>query len=143
MDKRFLIQQINICECNIVDGVYKFKMDEYTNRWCVLDTLTKDAIDINMRLRYKFIPTLNETYFLDDSYKKVKHGERVAINPYYTFDIPNDIKNQAIDITDNIKAGYIYLNGNEMLDNDAYIEIIKEEKEPKQKIKRKIWKKVK
>ena len=126
MDERFDICEIHICP------VYKvgdsFKPDrEYPIRYCVIDKEKEIAIDIKTKLKYDYIQTMSHLYFMSQSYKKIKGDNRVAILPYASFPYGNCDMVEARNIIEQLKNDVEFQDGNEIYDNKAYLEYLKEE----------------
>ena len=127
MDERFDILKICICPVTRV-GNLKFLPDSnYPRRCCVIDNEKEIAVDIKTKLKYDYIKTASYLYFINKSYKKIKANERVAINSSNYFSMENINLDDVQKIIDVLKNGGDFQNGNEVYDNKAYLEYLKQE----------------
>lgn len=124
-------ERFNVCEIHICP-VYKedngFRPDRtYPTRYCVIDRERQIAIDIKTRLKYDYIETMSHLYFVCQSYKKIKGDNRVAILPYAPISYDNCDLEEAKSIIEQLKNNVEFLDGNEVYDNKAYLEYLKNE----------------
>lgn len=126
MQERFKVCEIHICP------VYKeengFRPDRsYPTRYCVVDRERQIAIDIKTKLKYEYIETMSHLYFVCQSYKKIKGDNRVAILPYAPLSFDNCDLEEAKRIKEQLENNVEFLDGNEVYDNKAYLEYLKQE----------------
>ena len=134
MTKRFKVSEIHICPVYKVGEEFKPDL-EYPTRFCVIDEEKEIAIDIKTKLKYDYIKTINHAYFVDESYKKIKENNRVAIFPYaLVFSVDYDI-DASKKIIEQLKNNEEFIDGNEVYNNKQYLEEIKKEKTEKSKKK--------
>jgi hypothetical protein len=142
MQERFDICEIHICP------VYKvgesFKPDiEYPIRYCVIDKEKEIAIDIKTKLKYDYVKTMSHLYFMSQSYKKIKGDNRVAILPYAPLSFDNCDLDEAKKIKEQLENNVEFQDGNEVYDNKAYLEYLKQEAlKENNKVKNKIFAKM-
>lgn len=132
------VGQVCICPINCLDRGYIIHKGEYDYRWCIIDNNNNYAIDIEHELKYNYIKTMNGIYFVDESQKLIEDGKRVAIFPVNNLEIPKNILIKSKKIINLLDQGVEFKNGNDVYNNDDYLEKIKEFKyvQPKTKVKK-------
>lgn len=140
MESRFEIVQIRICPI-YNQGYGKLKPDlNYPNRYCVIDKEKEIAVDINMGLKYDYLRTSSNLYFMYNDANKIKGNRRVALFPIEKFGFDYDV-NSAELIIEKLKNGVEFQDGNEVFNNEQYLEYLNQEKLEKanepQKVKQK------
>ena len=127
------VAKIHICvfEKNNENQI-KIDIQKYPDRLCVIDEEKNIVIDVQTKHQYPYIRTVNRLYFAsNDDAARVKYGKRNACFEYHTMpmleftslelDCCNEIIKQ-------LKQGVKFLDGNEVLTNEEYLEAIKNEK---------------
>lgn len=133
MNENYSLNQIRICPIEVVkkEGKKIFiipETSEYPYRWCVIDKEKCIAIDVELELKYDYVETINNKYFLDDSYKLIEENKRVAIFPLLGYNYQDDIRYKSDEIVTKLKLGKEYKNGNEIYNNEDYLDkILKDE----------------
>ena len=131
MSKRFVVNEIHICPFErIRPGILKPNIKDYPTRVCVIDEEKQIAVDIKTGLKYDYVPTISNLYFLSQSYEKIHDDKRVAVFPLLL--LGNDsfnLLNEAEDIKQKLANDYEFKDGNEVYGNEQYLEYIKQEKE--------------
>lgn len=140
---RYKINKVNLCKF-ICSSKKTFELDNeyYPERWCVIDTETNKAIDIKMELEYDFIPTFSGLHLASKAAELIRENKRAAIHDMYPFSYDEGILEKGNEIIEKLKMGYLFLDGNEVLNETAYFEALeleksKDKKKHLKKIKRK------
>ena len=137
MNKKFLIKEIHICP--IYKDGNNFKPDmKYPTRNCVIDEEREIAIDIKTKLKYDYIKTMSRLYFMSQSYKKIKGDNRVAIFPYSSILSTGYTENEVNEIIEKLKNNEDFPNGNDVYNNEEYLQYLEEEKLNYEKTKQNI-----
>ncbi len=123
-NKRFLIKSMYICPFDFSKENFVVQREGYPMRFCVLDTDKKIAVDILHGLKYDYLETLSGLYILSDYITQIKNGERYAAFPEQSNGPDNITFSKALDIIKKLKAGGKFENGNEVLSNDEYLNLI-------------------
>ena len=128
MGERFFVREIHICPFDRTDiGKLKPNLADYPARYCVIDMEKQIAIDIELKLKYDYIETVSWLHFVNQSYKKIKGDKRVAVYPYKLINDNNFDLIEAVQIMNQLKNNYEYPDGNEELNNEQYLKLIKED----------------
>ena len=129
MGERFFVREIHVCPFDRTDiGKLRPNLEEYPTRYCVIDKEKQIAIDIELKLKYDYIETISWLHFVNQSYEKIKEDKRVAVYPYKLINDNDFDLVEAIKIINKLKKGYEYPDGNELYNNEKYLEYINEEK---------------
>lgn len=137
MNDRFLITGIYICPVDRV-GVGFFKPNlNYPVRFCVIDKKNELAIDIKTKLKYDYILTANHKDFIDHSDKKIRPNRRVAIFPNSSLGYGNYDIEAVKQIIEKLKNNERFPDGNDVLNNEKYLEYIEREESTKTNTKTK------
>ena len=140
MEDRFKIEEIHICPVQKIGNSFKPNL-EYPARLCVIDEEKEIAIDIETRLQYDYVKTISRLYFISQSYEKIKGDRRVAIFPLSTLILDEKYRVEGNFIIDQLKNGVEFQDGNEVFNNEQYLEYLNQEKLEKvnepQKVKQK------
>ena len=136
MEDGFFITEMYICTFSKVGELLKPNINEYPMRFCVLDDVSKIAIDIESGLKYDYVETMSMLYFINNSYLKIKDNKRVAVFPTKLIDIEPNIKNEAHKIIAKLKNGVEFNDGNEVLDNENYLKSVTKKQKEKVKVKK-------
>ncbi len=126
MNERFNICEIHICPVLKVGDSFKPDL-EYPTRYCVIDNEKQIAIDIKTKLKYNYIQTMSHLYFISQSYKKIKGDNRVAILPYASLLYDGYDRKESMNIIEQLKNNVEFQDGNEVYNNKAYLEYLKQE----------------
>ncbi|MBR6690551.1 MAG: hypothetical protein IKL65_04405 [Bacilli bacterium] len=127
MEKRFRVSEMHICPVYRIGTNFKPDL-EYPTRYCVIDNEREIAIDIKTKLKYDYVKTMSNLYFLSQSFEKIKGNNRVAIFPYANVNFDKyDIADVSI-IIEQLKKDEQFQDGNEVYNNEQYLEYLKEEK---------------
>ena len=139
MNDKYEIFEFNICTFKIKDEGVALNTKEFPKRRvCVVDNERKKVIDINQELEYDYIETLSHLYFINESRKKIKENKRAAIFPIMLLSLTMEQKEKANNIISMLENGHKFLDGNEELSNEEYLESLRmEELREKAKVKRK------
>lgn len=128
MEERFSVKNIHICPVDIAYDRFKPNLN-FPTRFCVIDEKEEIAIDIKTKLKYDYVKTMSHLYFIGKSYEKIKRNKRVAMLPIFSFEYDEEIYNESNIIINMLKNGETFKDGNEVYDNEQYLEFIKEEYE--------------
>jgi len=127
VEKRFRVSEMHICPVYRIGTNFKPDL-EYPTRYCVIDNEREIAIDIKTKLKYDYVKTMSNLYFLSQSFEKIKGNNRVAIFPYANVNFDKyDIADVSI-IIEQLKKDEQFQDGNEVYNNEQYLEYLKEEK---------------
>lgn len=138
MEERFIVREIHICPFDRESiGKLKPKLEEYPPRYCVIDKEKQIAIDIELKLKYDYIETISWVHFVNQSYKKIQDDRRVAIYPYKLMNEDSFDLVEAVKIINQLKNNYEYPDGNEVYNNEQYLEHINKETKEKSNVKKK------
>jgi len=129
MKERFFVANIYICPAKVVGETRFIPNLNYTTRYCIVDTKQGIAIDVKTRLKYNYIETFNESYFNIESCKKIKNNKRIAIFPMTTLGLDGCGLSAIQEIINEVKSGKEFKDGNEVFNNEEYLEHINQEKE--------------
>ena len=127
------VAKIHICvfEKNNENQI-KIDTQKYPDRICVIDEGKNIVIDVQTKHQYPYIRTVNRLYFAsNDDAARVKYGKRNACFEYSNCPFleftPLEFKN-CNEIIEQLNQGVEFLDGNEVLTNEEYLEMIKNEK---------------
>ena len=116
-------------------GVISVDMS-YPMRYCAVDHGNKIAIDIENKLQYDFVETISTLYIINNVFKNLKEGTRVAIAPEYKIFNDAAVLNNYNKIKEQLEKGIKFKNGNDFLSNEEYLKTVKKEEEKTYKIKK-------
>ena len=145
---RFSISEVHVRPFERTkDGFVKPLLNEYPTRWCVIDNINSIAIDIELGVKYNYIPTkynyittCSGIYMLNGASKLIKDDKRAAVISYANILCDLSIIEKAKPIIEKLKNNYQFVDGNDLYSNEEYLKYLKqEEKETlsKEKIKTK------
>ena len=145
MENKYRISEVNICTFTFEEHGIRPNLNSYPIvRLCVIDKDNNIAIDVNHGCKYDFLESTSMISFMNGASKKIKENKRAAFNPIAFLGFENkedEIKTQ--DIINKLKNGYEFLDGNDLYNNEEYIELVTKEsderlkrrtKPPRQKI---------
>ncbi len=120
--QRYTLEQVNICTFAIGGGQFiRPNLEDYPNlRLCVIDNQDSIAIDVNHQLKYDYLKTQSMLYFLNDVSKKIKPEKRAAVFSNINFGFDEDQIRKANKIIKKLQKGYVFKDGNEVLNNEEY-----------------------
>lgn len=127
---RYKINKVNLCKF-VWSSKKTVEIDTseyYPERWCVIDTENNKAIDIKMELEYDFIPTFSGLHLASKAAQLIKDDKRAAIYDTFPFNYDDGILEMGNNIIEKLKNGYIFPDGNEMLNETEYFEALELEK---------------
>ena len=137
MQKRFRIAETLICSFILKEHGIVEPDDRYHLRLCVIDEENEIAIDVEHELQYDYIKTGSSIYLQHKAINHIKDNKRAAIFGCITLE--SDISDKTMlkkskDIIKGLEKNKKYLDGNSVLNNEEYLEVIKKAKEkPKMK----------
>ena len=130
-DKDYRIVQMHICSFERKNGVLTFDMNKYSERLCVHDKKNKIVIDVETKHQYPYVRVLNMQTFYDmDEVKMLTPDKRVGCMEYVTviFELNKEQLIACKKIISLLKKGKSFPNGNEVLSNEQYLEVINNSK---------------
>lgn len=126
-DKNYRILEMHICSFERKDNILSFDMNKYPERLCVHDKVNKIVVDVETYHQYPYIKVLNMQYFYDlNDAKLLTPSKRVGCMEYAT--IPYNLDKRTLrscrTIIRMLQSGKIFPDGNEILTNEQYLEMI-------------------
>ena len=137
-NSRYNVSWLQICPFErLKSGLLKPNREDYPYRLCVVDKKSGNVIDVKTNNSYKYIHT-SSIYFMHEEAKKIIDGKRYAIRELQSsmFSISEEDLKLAREIINKLNNNIDFVDGNEVLSNEQYLEIIKE-KNNKVKMKEK------
>lgn len=133
MKEKYSVNEVNICTFDTYEnGLIRPNLNKYpVRRLCVIDNERKIAIDVMHELKYDFLDTFNQDYFINGSSKKIKPNRRAALFPLLYFSTDLDSLKRVRNIIQKLESGYEFKDGNEVLSNEKYLEIVNQENDKK------------
>ena len=115
-----------------------FDYDNFAeSRLCVIDSDETFVVDVIHGLKYDYIKTINGVYYKPGEMEKIVDGQRYAIYSDYIGCTEGEQK-MALEAIRLLEEGYEFPEGNEVLNNIDYYNVIQNEKNLKKRfIKRK------
>lgn len=142
-NNRFSINEIHICPLEILPNKnIGFDITTYPTRYCVLDNDNNIAVDIELKVQYDYIVTTSFLHVISTNLEKIGTDKRVAVRPYKSLLINNDILEKSKAIIKELELGKSFVDGNDVFNNEdylKYIEHLNKKQQIKEKIKRKIF----
>lgn len=130
-DKNYRILQMHICSFERKNGVLTFDMNKYPQRLCVYDKQNKIVIDVETGHKYPYVRILymRDIYHKEDA-KMLTPDKRVGCMEYATFidDIDKETLKECKNIIKLLENGKIFPDGNKILSNEQYLEMINDSK---------------
>lgn len=136
-----MIARIHICCFESFNNNLKTDLQKYLDRLCIIDEEKDIVVDVETRHQYKYVRTVSMLYFLNElETKKIIPGKRFGCFKYDNslIDVSSDELKECKKIIDLLKQGYEFPNGNDVLTNEEYLELInrpKIEEQPKKLFK--------
>ena len=127
MERRYQIINTFICPMNFIGEFVKPNL-EYSIRLCVLDTEENFVIDIEHELMYKFIKTNGEYSLCVGEKAKIEENKRFGLFKIIDLEIPRESIEKAEKIIKKLKNKFTYPNGNDILTNEEYWELVNAKK---------------
>lgn len=139
--ERFSIQSVFLLPLTLSTPNY-LKLDfNYPPRFCVIDKEKKIAIDIQMGLKYDYIETKSNLFVLNEHADKIKENKRVAMgNITNLSNIDENTIKLGKKIIKKIQNNDIFIDGNDVLSNEEYLQIVNIQTNLKFKVKTKVRK---
>ena len=132
----YKIVKIHICNFEKKDDLWKVNLNEFPERLCIIDNNNDIAIDVETKHQYTYIRTMSMMYFLNEmEVKKLKIGKRLACFEYSLLllsTLSSEEITQCQEIIEALKQGFKYPDGNDMLTNEQYLELINKDKNKKE-----------
>ena len=137
-EKKYSVVKALICPFYRTKNKVEFDDEHFKeSRLCVINSDESYVIDVFHGLKYQYIKTVNGLYYKQGEIKKIGDRKRYAIYSNYFGCTQEEvaIANKFINLLEN---NYEFPDGNEMLDNIQYYDLIQREKNNRKKlIKRK------
>ena len=124
------IMKMYICSFERNNGILSFDISKYPERLCVCDKNNKVVIDVETLHQYPYINALNRQTFYDiGDVKTIGSSNRVGCIEYATipYELETESLEMCINIIEQLKNDVEFQDGNEVYDNKAYLEYLKEE----------------
>lgn len=144
MNERFSIERVFLFPLTLSSQNY-LKLDvDYPPRFCVIDKVKKIAIDIQMGLKYDYIETQSKMFILNGHADKIKQNKRVAMGNISSLSsIDDNTIKLGKKIIKKLENNEIFIDGNDVLSNEEYLQIVNNQTNLKFKVKTKVRKKIK
>jgi len=118
MKNRFLIAKAYICSFfSSTDGTVFANIDS-PRKLCVIDLKQKISIDIETKLQYDYLETINNKYFINNSKSKIKSYKKVVAFPIRPLSLNADEVNETYNIIKSLENKETFLNGNLSLNKE-------------------------
>ena len=141
-EERYSINRVLLCTFDkSSEKLIKINSEYYPMRWCVIDKECNKAIDIKMGLQYDYIPTISGLHLVSRAAELIQENKRAAIHPIVTLNYEDGILEQGKEIIEALKWGFVFPDGNEMLNETEYFEELELEKAVEENKKPKTLKK--
>ena len=130
-DANYRIVQMHICSFERRDGILSLDMKKYPERLCVHDKKNNIIIDVETGHKYPYVRILNmqEVYYKEDA-KMLTPDKRVGCIEYAP--IPYNLDKETLKLCRNIinllQNGNFFPDGNKILSNEQYLEMINNSK---------------
>lgn len=130
-DINYKIVKMHICSFERKNGILLFNTKKYPERLCVHDKKNKIVIDVETHHQYPYVRVTNmqDIYYKEDA-KMLTPDKRVACMEYFTsiYDLNKEELKQCKAIINLLQKGKSFLDGNQVLSNEQYLEIINNSK---------------
>lgn len=126
MKNKYSINTVHICPFIFLSGINVVPNLNYPRRLCVIDKEEGFAIDINTELKYDYIETPSRLY-IGSMIDKIKDDRRVAILSNFG---PENIHlkyESGLKIIEQLESGRKFVNGNDVYNNEQYLEYLNQE----------------
>lgn len=130
---RFSIEILVICPFNVTQEINMTPDLRYPPRFCVLDKEKQIVVDIKNKLSYSYIDA-NRRLFTGSDVEKIKDSKRVAIRALSSLTYEKYPFLEAKRIIKKLEDGFSYPDGNEMLNNKEYLQLIESENRKLRKV---------
>ena len=132
-EEKYIVREVNVCTFNLADNGYvRVNIQDFPDlRLCVIDTENNIAIDVNHELKYDFLGTQSTLAFYNFSIDKIKGNKRAALLPINVSDLEDEQEKRVNAIIKKLKKGFEFEDGNEVLTNEQYLELVEQETEQK------------
>ena len=130
MNSKYGVNKMHICTLDEVgNGYIKPNLNEYPEtRLCVVDSDKGIVVDVLHQLQYDYIETINRLYLINKLRSKIKDNKRIAIFPYKLICMSREESYKVEDIINKLKNGYKFCDGNDVYNNEEYLNELKKEK---------------
>lgn len=129
MNNRFSLTHLYICPFEIHEDRKYPNIIDYPIRFCVLDNEQQVAYDVDLEIKYDFIPTVSGNNFVDGSEKKIVGNKRFAIYPLDYLYLNQKMVKQAFKLIKKLEKGYKLIDGNEVMSNSEYLLLMQKEQQ--------------
>lgn len=127
MNKRFSIFEMWICTM-VKEGKSYRPNPNYVIRKCVVDEEQSIAIDMEDKLKYDYVKTINGRYFVEKSSEKIELGKKIAVFPVSII-LSSDELLVAQSIIEELKSGKDFTDGNKVIYINDYVDSNKNSKQ--------------
>ena len=119
MNKKYSVNEVNICTFGMEHGKIKTNLNEFPyTRLCVIDKEERFAVDVKHKLKYDYLETVSGLYFVSCSLDKIKNNRRVAVFPLVNLGFSKEEKELVDDVILKLESGFEFQDGNTALSND-------------------------
>ena len=126
-DKNHKIVKMHICSFERKDGMLVFDINKYPERLCVYDKQNKIVIDVETGHKYPYVRILHmrDIYHREDA-SMLTPNKRVGCMEYTTFidNIEKEQLKKCKNIIRSLQNGKTFPDGNQILSNEQYLEMI-------------------
>lgn len=116
MEDRFFVAEMCIGVLEKKGNFFQLNPN-YLIKKCVVDEQNNIAVDMETKLKYDYIKTVNGKYFLDNSQEKIELNKKIAIFPI-KFILSSSENFYANLIIDELKNGKNFEDGNKVINTD-------------------------
>ena len=130
-DKNYKIVKMHICSFERKNGILLFDMNKYPERLCVHDKKNKIIIDVETGHKYPYVRVLNmQSFYNVEEIKDLTQDKRVGCMEYATciVELNKETLKSCKNIIKLLQDGKCFPDGNEILSNEQYLEMINESK---------------
>jgi len=128
INKNIRIIKVPICSFTInADKKIKLDIQEYPCRLCVIDESKNIIVDIEHKLKY---PYINKFDILKI---KENRGKRIGFIQYNSLELnklSSDELKSCVEVVKLLNQNYTFMDGNEILSNQEYLDVINSSKKP-------------
>lgn len=132
MKNKYSIRVANICPFIFLSGINIIPDLNYPPRLCVVNEEEGFAIDIDTELKYDYLEAPSRLY-INSMVDKVKDNKRVAILSNLNYENIYSQYPKGLKIIEQLKSGRKFENGNDVYNNDQYLEYLDRESTKKVK----------
>lgn len=132
-DKNYKIVRMHICSFERKNGALTFDMKKYPERLCIYDKKNKVVIDVETSHSYPYVRVLYQQMFYDvEEVKTLTQDKRVGCIEYAAliFELDKKQLKKCRNIIKALQDGKSFPDGNQILSNEQYLEMINNKENP-------------